>query len=80
MTLLPLPTQVFDKARRTSQPGMPASLLVGVALRGVHAMVVSTKGFERVGPTFRVDSVFDMQGRPEDPTGNVCTTALTRGR
>jgi len=60
-----------DKACRTSQPGVPVPLVVGVALRGVQAMAVSAKGFEGLGPVFRVDATLDAHGTPQAQVGEV---------
>lgn len=52
---------------------MPAPLVVGVALRGVHAMAVSAKGFEGMGPVFRIDGTVDMDGNTQAQPGRVRT-------
>lgn len=71
--LLPTCLQVLpgDKACRTSQSGVPVPLVVGVALRGVQAMAVSAKGFEGLGPVFRVDATLDAHGTPQAQNGRV---------
>lgn len=70
---LPVAAQVLprDKARRTPPQGVPAPLVVGVALRGVHALAISAKGFEGVGPVFRVDATVDTHGAPLAQAGKV---------
>eukprot|EP00752_Nemacystus_decipiens_P005953 g5376.t1 len=58
-----------DKARRTPPQGASVPLVVGVALRGVHALAISAKGFEGVGPVFRVDATVDTHGTPQAQPG-----------
>lgn len=68
-----MPAQLLprDKTRRTPPPGTPVPLVVGVALRGVHALAISAKGFEGVGPVFRVDATVDSLGTPKAQAGKV---------
>lgn len=75
---LPLAAQVLprDKARRTPPQGIPVPLVVGVALRGVHALAISAKGFEGVGPVFRVDATVDTHGTVQPKAGKVGASAL----
>eukprot|EP00903_Cladosiphon_okamuranus_P013081 g12202.t1 len=65
--------QVFprDKAQRTPPQGLHVPLVVGVALRGVHALAISAKGFEGVGPVFRVDATVDARGTPQAQAGKL---------
>lgn len=46
-------------------------MIVGVALKGVHALAVSAKGFEGVGPVFRVDATIDGNGQDHAQPGTV---------
>lgn len=63
--------QVFpgDKPRRSLT--MSTRMIVGVALKGVHALAVSAKGFEGVGPVFRVDATIDGNGQHHAQPGKV---------
>ncbi|CAM9148472.1 unnamed protein product, partial [Ectocarpus fasciculatus] len=56
-----------EKAGNYSRP----SFVVGVALRGVHALAISAKGYEGVGPVFKIDTTADPQGGPQAEKGKL---------
>ncbi|CAM9331708.1 unnamed protein product [Ectocarpus sp. 6 AP-2014] len=60
-------SQMFPDPR----PSIQARVLVGVALRGVHALAISAKGYEGVGPVFKIDTTADAQGGPQAEKGKL---------
>lgn len=68
-------TQMFpdpeEKVGNYSRPSVQAKVVVGVALRGVHALAISAKGYEGVGPVFKIDTTADPQGGPQAEKGKV---------
>lgn len=67
-----------EKVRNYSRPSIQsrvvvgvaqARVVVGVALRGVHALAISAKGYEGVGPVFKIDTT--AEGGPQAEKGKV---------
>lgn len=66
-----LSAQVFPADKPSRSLARPTRMIVGVALKGVHTLAVSAKGFEGVGPVFRVDATIDDNGQHQNQPGRV---------
>ncbi|CAM9986349.1 unnamed protein product [Ectocarpus sp. 12 AP-2014] len=60
-----------ERVRNYSRPSIQARVVVGVALRGVQALAISAKGYEGVGPVFKIDTTADPQGGPQAEKGKL---------
>lgn len=80
---LPPPIQMFPDPEKDvgyySRPSVQARVVVGVALRGVHALAISAKGYEGVGPVFKIDTTADPQGDPQAEKGKVRKSRVSLG-